>query len=69
MGRASTSRLEPTADGTVTWWTGGDPVGAGLAVLGVLGLAAVAGGRARPAPGAGVASVTGVSFPACLAAE
>ncbi len=42
-GRAYTSTLELTVDGTVTWWTAGDLTGAGLAVLGALVLAAVAG--------------------------
>lgn len=44
-GRAYSSTLELTLDGTLTWWTAADLAGAGLAVLGAL-LLAVAGGWA-----------------------
>ncbi len=68
-GRAYTSTLEVTLDGTVTWWTTGDLVGPALAGLGALVLAAVGGwalGRRAARPGARLRPRPGVSSPACL---
>ncbi len=37
------SRLEPTVDGTLTWWTAGDLAGAGPALVGALLLSGTGG--------------------------